>query len=132
MPVIHTMQGVQDVLELYKDRVTIETRSALGFVNKGLKGKKEIPFASMVAVNLKEAGSLTSGYLQFVMHGGNESKVGILAAARDENTFMFADKNNNEIAISIKRYIESAIRREALSKELPQIQPPVQHRKFTR
>ena len=107
---IYTMKGMQDVLEVFEDKVTITPKGVLGFLNKGIQGKKEIPFASIVAVQFKEAGYVFSGYLQFTIPGGNESRGGILAAAKDENTFMFAHKKNNALAIEIKEYIDSAVR----------------------
>lgn len=84
------MKGVQDLLEVFEDRVTITPKGVLGFLNKGVKGTKEIPFTSIVAVQFKEAGTVFSGYLQFTIPGGNENTGGILAATKDENTFMFA------------------------------------------
>jgi hypothetical protein len=115
----YTMKGVQDLLEVFEDKITITPKGVLGFLNKGIKGTKEIPFASIVAVQFKEAGAMFSGYLQFTIPGGNESKGGILAAAKDENTFMFAHKKNNALAIEIKKYIDVAI------KELRKPQPTV-------
>ncbi len=55
MSAIHTMRGVQDLLEVFEDKVTITPKGVLGFLNKGLKGTKEIPFHSIVAIQIKEA-----------------------------------------------------------------------------
>lgn len=108
---VYTMKGVQDILEVFEDRVTITPKGVLAFFNKGLKGSKEIPFRSIVAVQFKEAGALLSGYIQFTIPGGNESRGGLNAAVRDENTFMFAEKKNNPIALEIKSFINSARKR---------------------
>ena len=35
---IYTMHGVQDLLEVYADKVCITPRGVLGFFNKGMKG----------------------------------------------------------------------------------------------
>lgn len=110
MSAIYTMKGVQDLLEVFEDRVTITPKGVLGFLNKGIKGTKEIPFRSIVAVQFKEAGAVFSGYLQFTIPGGNESRGGILAATKDENTFMFAGAKNNALAKEIKEYIDEVIR----------------------
>ena len=110
MNAIHTMRGVQDQLEVFQDRVAITPKGVLGFINKGLKGTKEIPFTSIVAVQFREAGAILSGYLQFTIPGGNESKGGIFSAASDENTFMYAGKEKNAQARNIKSYIDAAIR----------------------
>lgn len=109
MDALYTMKGVQDLLEVFEDKVTITPKGVLGFMNKGLKGAKTIPFSSISAIQFKEAGAVFSGYIQFTIPGGNESKGGLMAATKDENTFMFAEKKNNELAIEIKDYIEKAI-----------------------
>lgn len=103
------MNGVQDLLEVFEDKVTITPQGILGFMNKGLKGTKTIPFSSISAIQFKEAGTVFSGYLQFTIPGGNESKGGVFAAASDENTFMFAEKKNNALATKIKEYIEEKV-----------------------
>jgi hypothetical protein len=110
MSTVYSMRGIQDLMEVYEDRVTITPQGVLGFLNKGIKGTKDIPFTSIVAVQFKEAGLVFNGYLQFTIPGGNESKGGIFAATRDENTFMFHAKNNT-LAKEIKEYIDGVVRR---------------------
>jgi hypothetical protein len=100
---IYTMKGVAEILEVFEDRVAITPKGILGFLVKGLKGTKMIPFYSIMALQFKKSG-LTSGYLQFTVPGGNESERGVFAAASNENTFMFA--GHNEMALEIKDYIE--------------------------
>jgi len=107
----YSVTGVQDLLEVFEDRVSITPKGLLGFLNKGLQGTKEIPFVSIVAVQFKEAGTVFSGYLQFTILGGNESIGGLVAAAQDENTFIFAHTRNNAMAAEIKDYIDVAIRK---------------------
>lgn len=107
---VHTMKGVGDLLEVFEDKVTITPKGILGFMNKGLKGTKTIPFSSIIAIQFKEAGAVFSGYLQFTIPGGNESKGGVFSAVSDENTFMFAEKKNNAQAIQIKEYIEGKVK----------------------
>lgn len=110
MDSVYNMKGVQDLLEVFEDKVTITPKGILGFMNKGLKGTKSIPFTSITAIQFKEAGAVFSGFLQFTIPGGNESRGGVFSAASDENSFMFANKNNNELAIKIKEYIEGNVR----------------------
>lgn len=105
----YTMKGPKDILEVFEHKLTIAPAGALGFLSKGVRGKKEIPFTSIVAIQFKEANFVTSGYLQFTIPGGNESKGGVFAAAQDENTFMFAKKKDNAIALEIKDYVDSAV-----------------------
>ena len=108
---VYSMTGIQDLLEVFDDRVAISPQGIMGFLNKGIKGTKEIPFTSVIAIQFKEAGALFNGYLQFTIPGGNESKGGILAATKDENTFMFSGSKSNVAAKEIKKFIDAAIRK---------------------
>ncbi len=107
---VHKMRGVQDELEVFEDRLTIQPKGVLGFLNKGLKGKKTIPFSSITAIQHKEAGAVFSGYLQFTVPGGVENRGGLFAATKDENTFMFAGTDKNVLVVEIKEYIEQRMR----------------------
>ena len=106
---VYSLKGKQDLLEVYEDRVAITPKGVLGFMNKGLKGTKEIPFDSITAIQFKEASGIFNGFLQFTIGGGNESKGGLFAATRDENTFMFAGVKNNPFVTEIKAYVDRAI-----------------------
>jgi len=101
------MKGVGELLEVYEDRLAITPKGVMGFLSKGLKGTKTIPFTSITAIQLKRSG-LTSGYIQFTVPGGNESRGGVFGAAFDENTFMFAGQN--ERAQEVTTYIETRMR----------------------
>lgn len=37
-----SMKGVQDLIEVFEDKVTITPKGVLGFLNKGLKGTKPL------------------------------------------------------------------------------------------
>lgn len=102
------LRGVQDLLQAYEDRLAITPKGVLGFLNKGLKGTKEIPFRSIIAVQFRPAGLVVSGYLQFTIAGGNESKGGVFGATQDENTFMFVKAANAE-AKAIKDFVDGKI-----------------------
>lgn len=108
MEPLHSIKGVQDLLEVYESKLTITPKGVLGLMNKGLKGTKEIPFLSITAVQLKMAGALTNGYIQFTVPGGNESRGGLFAATKDENTFVFTRKHN-EVVVQLKQFIEGRI-----------------------
>lgn len=109
---VFKMEGIQDLIEVYPDKVLITPRGLLGFFNKGLKGTKTIPFTSITAIQFRKAGIYFSGFLQFTIAGGNESRGGLIAAARDENSFMFNDSNRgNQQAMEIKVYIEAEVKK---------------------
>lgn len=107
MQPVFTLHGVQDQLEVFEDKVTITPKGLLGFLNKGLKGTKTLLYVSISAIQFKKGG-LTNGYLQFSLPGGNESKGGVFAATKDENTFMFKPRDNEQ-AQKIRDFIEARI-----------------------
>ena len=104
---IFKMKGHGSRIEVFPDKVELTPCGISGFLNHGLKGTKSIPFHSITAIQFKEAGLLTLGYLQFTISGGKENTGGVLAAAQDENSFTFtkADDNNNK-AKQIKLFLE--------------------------
>jgi len=101
---VYKVPGLDCELEVFDDKVTIAPKGIGGFLNRGFKGIKTIPFTSITAVKHKRAG-FTAGYLQFTLPGGIESRGGLLAAAEDENTFVFKN-SENEVIEEIKVFIE--------------------------
>jgi len=78
-------------------------------ISQGLKGDKEIPISRITAMKFKRADALTQqGYLQFSIQGGIESKGGVFAAVRDENTVIFHEFEQPEFE-EVKRYVNSVI-----------------------
>jgi hypothetical protein len=118
---VFSLDGAQDLLQVYEDRVEIVPRGLLGFMNKGVRGVKEIPYYSIVAVQFKEPG-ITNGYIQFTIPGGNESKGGIMDAVKDENTFIFAGPENNAKALQIKQFVNNKVKAIRMPQAVPQPQ----------
>jgi len=106
MKATYTMDGVGGKLEVFDDKVCITPQGIMGFLNKGLKGTKTIPYHSISGIQFKASG-LTNGYIQFTIPGSNESQGGLFAAASDENTFMFSGQN--DLASKIKSHIEHKV-----------------------
>lgn len=92
------------LIKVTDDSISIIRKGFINLVNQGIKGEKTIPFKNISAVQLKKPG-MSNGYIQFTLLGGNESRGGILAATKDENTVMFTKKNWNEME-NLKKYIE--------------------------
>lgn len=86
----------------------IKRKGFLNFANHGMDGEKTIDIYNMSGVQMKEAGSVTSGYLQFIFMGSKENKGGLFAATKDENTIMFI-KKEQDMANEIKAYIENIL-----------------------
>lgn len=100
--------GVNGQLKVYDEKVVISRKGVLGFLSQGLAGEKSIPIFNIQAVQVKEAGPVINGYIQFSLSGGRESTGGAWNATQDENTIMFGEKDNN-VAREIQRYIEEKI-----------------------
>ena len=60
--------------------------------------------SSITAIQLKKAGILTVGYIQFTISGGVESRRGLNEAVEDENTITF-DSPQTKTAEAIKNKI---------------------------
>ncbi len=102
---VYKVRGFGGELEVFEDKVTIAPKGMLGFLTKGLKGTKSIPFESITGIQHKKAGLGTNGYIQFSIPGGNENKGGVLSATSDENSFVYRRGDNATIE-EIKEYIE--------------------------
>lgn len=100
---IYRATGVSSALEVFEDKLEIKRSGLTSMIIHGLHGTKTIPFRSITAIQFKESG-MVSGYLQFTLVGGRESTGGVLAAAEDENSFMF--RGQNKLMRDIKDYIE--------------------------
>lgn len=92
------LQGVNGQTALYQNRVVISRKG--GF----FKGNKEIMIDKISGIQLKPGTSMTRGYIQFTLPGGRENKKGLMDAGNDENTVLFA-KKQNDIAEQLKNRI---------------------------
>ena len=92
------------IIKLNNESLTICRKSLLNLSNMGLKGDKTISFRNISAIQLKKPG-LTNGYIQFTILGGRESRAGIFAATKDENTVMFSRKYYTDM-LNLKKFIE--------------------------
>lgn len=82
-------RGHNGQITLWPTKIEIARQGGLAVMTQGLKGAKEIPLRSIAAVQLKRCDMMTNGYLQITIAGGVESRGGLLAATRDENTVVF-------------------------------------------
>lgn len=91
--------------------ITIRHTGALGRMSVG-KGDKRIPITSITAVQIKPAGAMVNGYIQFTLPGGNEKRSGFgkqtIDAAGDENSVIFT-KNQEEDFLKFRDAVEKAM-----------------------
>jgi hypothetical protein len=78
----------------------------------GTAGSKRIPLRAITAVQIKPAGLLTNGFIQFTMAGGNERRdrygVATFRAAGDENSVIFT-RRQQPVFEALRRAIEDAM-----------------------
>lgn len=87
--------GAGDILSIHTDCIVIKHRGVMNALAMGVKGDKTVYYEDITAVQFKQAG-ITAGHIQFSIHGGNESRGGVLAAAGDENTITVTNSKNIE------------------------------------
>ncbi len=109
MSYLYELAGVNGQLYVDNDNVVIERKGVLGFLTQGLKGRKEIPFSSIKAVQVKEGNLVTNGYIQLSIVGGVENRRGLFDAAKDENTVMYV-KQYNQLVAEIKDFIQNRMK----------------------
>lgn len=107
--IIITANGVNGQMLLYPNRIEIKRKGTLSFITHGMDGTKIIFLKSIAGLQYKESGKVTSGYLQIIFQGSQESKNGLFDATTDENTVMFAKPDEEEKFAQIKDYIISKI-----------------------
>ena len=91
--------------ELWPNKITIRRHGALNAINVGLVGEKDIYLHTITGIQIKKPG-LTTGYIQFMAMGSQDSKRGITGAVQDENTVIFKGKENHRKAMEMKAKIE--------------------------
>jgi hypothetical protein len=101
-------KGIGGDLELLNNKIRIKRKGGMAFLLHGLKGDKEVFLNQISSIQLKKAGFLFNGYIQFAFLGGKEAKGGLFQATSDENTIMFT-KDNQQDFIEIKNAIEEQI-----------------------
>lgn len=101
---IYVKNPGKTIITITEKSITIKRKGVLNAMTQGSKGEKTIPFKNITAIQLKKP-VVTSGYIQFTLAGGNESRGGVFNATADENTVMFSSKYWKEMQ-ELKAYIE--------------------------
>lgn len=100
--------GKNGQLAVFDNRIVITRKGVLGFLTHGGAGERTIPFSSITGIQIKPAGMLTNGFIQFAVKGSIERRGGVMNAADDENAIVYV-KSYNNLASEIKAFIEDKI-----------------------
>lgn len=101
-----------DKIEVCDHKVIISRKMGMKTLLQGLKGQKEIPIRSIVALQFKPASMFISGYIQLTLTGGSEAKGGWQQAGLDENTIEFIKSEESQFR-KVKELLDAKI--EAIS-----------------
>lgn len=88
--------GVNGQIELSYSKIDITRKGVQSFLCHGFDGTKTIFLRKLTAIQFKEAGNMTNGYIQFIFPGSLEDKGGLFSATKDENTVMFNKEQQPE------------------------------------
>ncbi len=101
-------KGINGQITLEGNQLRISRKGVRSFLTQGLRGDKDINASMVSSVQLKPAGLLTNGFIQFTFFGGQEAKGGLLQGTSDENTVFFNRKQQPDF---------EAIRSELLNRQ---------------
>jgi len=104
-----------DTIEVCEHKVIISRKMGMKTLLQGLKGQKEIPIRSIVALQFKPANMFISGYLQLTLTGGSEAKGGWQQGGIDENTVEFIKSEESQFR-KVKDLLDAKI--EAISNQV--------------
>ncbi|WP_044262444.1 SHOCT domain-containing protein [Saccharicrinis fermentans] len=105
-----TIKGQNGQLTVYYNKLTISRKGLVAFSQHGMSGDKDIYIENITGVQLKKASTLFHGFIQFSFNGSAESKGGLEAARKDENSIIIK-KSQNTLFIHAKSMIEDLMRK---------------------
>ncbi|MCX5921162.1 MAG: SHOCT domain-containing protein [Candidatus Melainabacteria bacterium] len=106
--------GVNGQIEIKDNKIIISRRGINAFLVYGFSGEKEILIDNITAVQYKQVGWFSNGYIQFTFKGCLEAKRGIREAARDENSIVFKSSQEKKF-----QYIKDEINKRIQSNNQP-------------
>lgn len=101
-------KGHTGVIEFDGQFVTIKRKGLTGAMMQGGKGEKRIPLGSISAVQWREPGMLTNGFIAFTIPGGMDAGGGTYNAVRDENAVVVTKKQAGPM-LALRDAVNAAI-----------------------
>ena len=98
-----------DSLELRGGTITIKKRGLANALASGMNGTRSIQVSSITAVQMKQAGMFTPGYILFSYAGSKPFMGGVWEATQDPDAFLFNKEQNAAIA-EFKSKVEETMR----------------------
>ena len=96
-PILMDARGIDGHLVLLENGVRIKRSDPMVFLDKGIRGDKEIPFRHIESVRLKKAGSFSTGHIRLFLldekgvadleSGNNQDEYRILFKSAQQSTF---------------------------------------------
>ncbi len=98
-------------LTVYDDCVSFKHKGAMGFLTKGIQGERKIYYKQITSLQFKDAGSVTSGFIEFYLDGHHDSKQGggLFSGTQNENRFYFYKKDQKEMTKAYS-YIQDKVK----------------------
>lgn len=123
-PILMDARGIDGHLVLLETGVRIKRSDPMVFLDKGIRGDKEIPFRHIESVRLKKAGSFSNGHIRLFLLEGKRAAESSSGNNQDENKVLFKAAQQSTFE-EIKRAIEEkvAAAKASLSSPSPQVAP---------
>lgn len=110
MECLISVKGLNGVLSVYEDKITISRKTAAGFLMQGIKGDRDIYFKDIKSIEFKKATMLANGYIQFITNAelATNQKVSLLGTSKeayeDPNTLIIRAFNKDTVKKSVEAY----------------------------
>lgn len=88
-------EGHDGQVKLFESKIVITRKGLTSKLTHWRSGEKEIPISNITGVQFKDAGRITTGYIQFGQSGYSEAD-GAFDNAGDENTVHFKRKHQDD------------------------------------
>ncbi|MFO8143157.1 MAG: SHOCT domain-containing protein [Dehalococcoidales bacterium] len=107
-PILMDARGIDGHLVLLENGVRIKRSDPMVFLDKGIRGDKEIPFHRIESVQIKKASSFSNGHIRLLLLEGKGLAEPASGNSQDEYKVLFkpAQQSNFE---EIKRAIEEKV-----------------------
>lgn len=101
------VKGVNGQLTLFEDKVVISRKGLGAFLSFPFSKDRVLPISQITKVHVKEPGSLTNGFIQFLTHL-DLNELSLLTAGKNKNCVFF-NKNQSQDILKVKQTIDDQL-----------------------